>query len=326
MAKEHRNKQPVPVSLHLPNRFSAEGKAMTDKLCRFAAILLLLCSIPCACALQAGTPEAALEEIATADNVDTVVRHLPVKVEKHLAKLPLQQRAAMAEKLLIIKNLQGQGGKLTRSGDGNSWELIEKEGGQKVIITVKKTFLFGDDALVELEIGEEKQANRVMISKVMIGMHYENHEWCVIEAGQWRGADIESEFLPREDAKDEDKDGSSSAAAVATLRTLNTALVTYMTTYPGQGCPSSLQALSGQENQESAIDHAKFLDPSFLQEPLTRFGYEFRYIRIAQDRYQMTATPVQFGEASPSFFTDESGAIRTTKESRPALASDPPLE
>src|SRR5262249_44838906 len=154
----------------------------------------------------------------------------------------------------------------------------------------------------------------------MIGMHYENHEWRVIEAGQWRGADIESEFLTREGAKDEDKDASSSAAAVATLRTLNTALATYMTTYPGQGCPSSLQALTGQENQEAAVDHAKFLDPSFLQEPLVRFGYEFRYIRVAQDRYQITATLIQFGEDSSSFFTDESAVIRTTRESRPALA------
>jgi hypothetical protein len=294
---------------------------MTDKFCRFAAILLVLCSIPCACALQAGTPEAALEEIATADNVDAVIRHLPVKVEEHLAKLPLPQRAAMAEKLLLVKNLERQGGKLTRSGDGNSWELIEKEGARKVTITLQKTFLSGDDALVQLEVVEEKQIN-----KIMVGMRYENHEWRVIEAAQWHGAEVESEFLPREDGKDEDKDTSSSAAAAATLRTLNGALVNYMTTYPGQGCPSSLQALSGQENQESAIDHAKFVDPSFLQEPLMRFGYEFRYIRISQDRYQITATPIQFAEDLPSFFTDETAVLRTTRESRPAFSSDPPLK
>src|SRR5262249_22029597 len=243
---ERGNKQHGSGVFACPRSISREGRAMTNKCWRFAAILLLVCSIPWAHALQAGTPEAALEEIATADNVDAVIRHLPVKVEEHLAKLPLQQRAAMAEKLLLVKNLERQGGKLTRSGDGNSWELIEKEGAQKVTITVKKTFLSGDDALVQLEISEEKQANRVMTNNVMIGMHYENHEWRVIEAGQWRGADIESEFLTREGAKDEDKDASSSAAAVATLRTLNTALATYMTTYPGQGCPSSLQALSGQ--------------------------------------------------------------------------------
>jgi hypothetical protein len=47
---------------------------------QFALILLSINMIPSAKALQAGTPEDALEEMATANDIETVIKHLPVKV------------------------------------------------------------------------------------------------------------------------------------------------------------------------------------------------------------------------------------------------------
>lgn len=290
---------------------------MRPKLWHFAAILFVISYMPCAQAIQAGTPEAALAEMATADNVDTLIKHFPVKVEEYMAKLPLQQRKAMAEKMLVRKNLEHDGGKLTISADGTSAELLEKEGGEKITITWKNTFMSGNDALVQLEVQEKQRT-----TPLMVGMSYENNEWRVTHVGEWHGTDVESELLPKEEPKEQ----PIASAAASMLRTLNIALITYITEYPDQGYPAALRALSGQENDKPTQDHAMLVERAFLQEPAVRNGYEFRYIRTSQETYQLTATPLQFTEGSRSFFTDESAVIHVTQESRPATAQDPPLD
>ena len=268
-------------------------------------------------ALQGGTPEAALEEIVTADSVETIIRHLPVKVQEHLDKLPSAQRMLAAEKFLVGRNLEQRGGKLTKSSDGNSWELVEKEGEPKVVFTWKKTFTAGDDALLQFEIQE---ANRSQV--VLVGMRYEGSEWRLSEIGEWRGTKIETEFLPEE----EKPENPLASAAASTLRTLNTAIVSYASTYPETGFPPNLAALSGEDNEEATPEHARLIDSVFMRSPAVKAGYEFRYTVIGAGHYQITATPLQFSEGSRSFFTDETCVIRSTTENRPATVNDPPLE
>jgi hypothetical protein len=286
------------------------------RLCLFAIFLVPLFGAPCAEALQAGGPEAALEEMATADNIETLIRHVPVKIEKFMHKLPLEQRAAMVKKLQVKQNVEREGGSITKSSDGRSWEVVEKPGGEKATFTWKKTFFSGDEALVQIEINEQHHTGLIQI-----GMRYEDGNWRMQEIGEWRGTDIESEFLPRVRATDVH---NTSAASI--LRTLNTAIVTYAAMYPDVGYPKNLPALSGQESDEPTQDHALLVDNSFSQEPVVRYGYEFRYERTAQGHYQISATPTKLGEGQHSFFTDDTCVIRATAENRPANAQDPPLE
>jgi hypothetical protein len=286
------------------------------RLCLFAIVLVLLFGAPCVKALQAGAPEAALEEMATTDNIETLIKHMPVKVEEFMRKMPLTQRAAMTEKMLVKRNVEREGGSMTRSSDGRSWELVEKPGDRKATLTWKKTFISDDDALVQVEI---KEANHTGL--IQVGMHYENGEWRMSQVGEWRGADIEEMFLHKDEPTE-----MHDADAAATLRTLDTSIVTYESTYPDAGYPPNLLALSGQPNDEPTREHAMLLDKSFAQEPLIRNGYEFRYQWIGQGRYQIMAMPVKFSEGSRSFFTDETCVIRATAENRPANAQDPPLE
>jgi hypothetical protein len=284
---------------------------------QFALIVFSISMIPSAKALQSGTPEGALEEMATANDIETVIKHLPIKVQEFMEKLPLPQRAAMAEKLLISRNVEREGGSLVKSEDGRAWELVEKRDRPKTTISWKKTFVSGNDALVQVEIKEEHHTGLMMI-----GMRYEGNEWRVMQVGEWRGTDVESEFLPKAASEATGR----GAAAASVLRTLNTALVTYATLYPDQGYAPTLRELSGQPDQESGPEHAMLVDPAFLQEPAIKNGYEFRYVRSDGQHYQITATLVQPGEGLPSFFTDESCVIRSTSEGRPANSNDPPLQ
>lgn len=284
--------------------------------------LFVVGSLPRVQALQSGSPEEALEEIVTAESVDTVIKHLPVKVQEFIEKLPKQQKAALTDEFLVHKKLEREGGKLIRSDDG-SWELVEKENGPKVTLTLKKTFIAGADALVQIEIKEERHGEK-HTNLMMVGMRFENNEWRLSEIGEWHGTNIEAEFLRKEGLSDEHEHGNSSAASM--LRMLNTALVTYTTTYPEVGYPANLKALAGEENQQPSPEHAMLIEPAFLKDPAIKNGYEFRYTRIGGGGYQITATPLQYGQGQESFFTDESAVIRLTKESRPATASDPPLD
>lgn len=286
---------------------------MRKKLFRFALFLFASGLFLQAWAVQSSSPEEALIEMATASNIADVIKHLPLKVQQFVEKLPRQQRASMEEKLLLSRNLEQEGGTLTRVSDG-SWELMEKAGESKITISLKKTFVSGIDALVQLEVKTKDTT-----TGLMIGMRYEENEWRVQEAGEWRAQNLESQFLPK-------KGGEEDASPAATLRMLNTSLLAYISTYPEAGYPLGLEALSGEENQEPSADHAMILNPDYLQQPLIQNGYEFRYLRTARDHYQITAVPVRFAEGMKNFFTDETAVVRSTRENRPATANDPPVE
>jgi hypothetical protein len=279
----------------------------------FALLIPFIIFVPQARALQAG-PEEALEELATAHKIEDFIRHLPVKVQQYFEKMPEQDRAALADKLLISKNLEREGGKLDRLDDV-TWELVEKEGAPKVTIRLKKTFISGIDALLQIEVLETTTPRLLML-----GMRFEENEWRVVEVGEWTSTNVESRFLTEKIAHD------SGAYATSVLRTLNTGLVTYSTTYPDIGYPASLQALSGEPNQQPTAEHAMLLDPSYLEQPLVRGGYEFRYLKTEGAHYQIVAVPQEFSEGAKSFFTDDTAVVRVTTENRPANQNDPPLE
>jgi len=281
-------------------------------------VLLLIMSPAPALACQAGTPEGALEEMATANDVDTLLKHFPAKMQNSIEKLPLAKRASVMGRFLVAKNAESHGFQLTKTSDGRGLEIINQEGELVAAVRLKETFISGTDALVELEVRERSQQWK----EAMVEMRYQEGEWRMMRVGSWQGMDVESDFMPQEEAV-ADSDG---AAAVSMLRTVNTSLITYAATYPETGFPAGLQSLSGTEDQQSTQDHARLLDESFMQESPVKDGYEFHYHPIDQTHYQITATPVIQSTGKKSFFTDESCVIRATTEGRPANADDPPLD
>jgi hypothetical protein len=98
--------------------------------------------------------------------------------------------------------------------------------------------------------------------------------------------------------------------AIGSLRTINTAAVTYSLSHEETGFPPDLAALGPVLTDKR--------------------GYVFEY--QAENRegkivhYSVTARPVKYGETGfRSFLTDDSGVIRFTGENRPATPNDPPV-
>ncbi len=125
------------------------------------------------------------------------------------------------------------------------------------------------------------------------------------------------------------KMAANEAAAVGSLRTLNTACLTYSTEYGG--FPPSLDALGGEGNGAHPSATAAQLIDSFLQSG-QKSGYLFFYSAgYPNDKgvissFTVNADPVLAGSTGlRHFFTDQTGVIRAESD-RPANANSPPLE
>jgi hypothetical protein len=129
---------------------------------------------------------------------------------------------------------------------------------------------------------------------------------------------------------------ANQASAVGSLRTIDTAALTYLSKY-ANGFPPDLRTLGPPSSGSPPSCNTADLIDSVLASG-QRSGYKLDYKpgpRVEKPpagcppgvtSYSVSARPVAYGKTGEhSFFTDESGVIRWTEENRPATAQDPPL-
>jgi len=123
---------------------------------------------------------------------------------------------------------------------------------------------------------------------------------------------------------------ANQAAAVASLRTINTAESTYAETYKA-GYSATLAALGEVPAGTQPSASAAGLIDSLLAKG-RKNGYSFMYSQGARDpaggikSYTVVARPLDSSCGAHSYFTDESGVIRQTSDHRPPTAKDPPVD
>ncbi len=104
---------------------------------------------------------------------------------------------------------------------------------------------------------------------------------------------------------------ANEASAVGSIRTVNTASVTYSTTYPGVGYPTTLAQLAPAASATSST--ADLID-SVLSGG-TKSGYTFKMTAgsgasTPQTSYTVAAVPVSSSSGTRGFYSDQSGVIR----------------
>src|SRR5499425_2519340 len=116
---------------------------------------------------------------------------------------------------------------------------------------------------------------------------------------------------------------ANEASAVGSLRTINTAAVTYSSTYPNAGYPPALTNLTPAT---SATSTSADLIDSVLSAG-TKSGYTFKFTgdgNTPSTGYSIVATPVKQGTSGQrGFFTDQSGVIRNDPTGAATSASAP---
>jgi type IV pilus assembly protein PilA len=116
---------------------------------------------------------------------------------------------------------------------------------------------------------------------------------------------------------------ANEASCVGSLRTINTAAVTYSSTYPSNGYPATLAALGTSGTATSAS--ADLIDSVLASS--TKSGYSFAFTgdgTTPSNGYSIQANPVARGTSGQrGFYTDQSGVIRSDSTSSATSASTP---
>jgi type IV pilus assembly protein PilA len=120
---------------------------------------------------------------------------------------------------------------------------------------------------------------------------------------------------------------ANEASAVGTLRTYNTAMVTYVNACPDIGYPTSLENL-GPGGRD--CNHLDVVDSVLAAQVPVKSGYRFFYMRTGsrngstRTSYTLAADPVTPGTSGARhFFTDESGVIRFSERGSADANSSP---
>jgi type IV pilus assembly protein PilA len=124
---------------------------------------------------------------------------------------------------------------------------------------------------------------------------------------------------------------ANEASAVGSLRTINTAEVTFASTYPQDGFATSLGQLGGAPGAPATAASAELLDNVLgcATQPCTKSGYLFSITTSGSAPvayYSATADPVTPDQTGKRhFYTDASGVIRYNATA-PATSADAPLQ
>ena len=125
------------------------------------------------------------------------------------------------------------------------------------------------------------------------------------------------------------KMAANEASAVGSLRTLNTAMVTYATECPKIGYPKDLRSLGAGRSGTDQCAHADLVDAQLGTALPIKHGYHFFYTaQVDADGmvtgYVLAADPVTPGTSGVRhFFTDQSGVIRYSTHGGADVNSQP---
>lgn len=112
------------------------------------------------------------------------------------------------------------------------------------------------------------------------------------------------------------------------MRTLNTAALTYLTTYETVGYPPTLSSMAtNEDSQDYNEEHAGLItqDLGCNNPPCAFQHYLFSY-KKTEIGYVITARPEKYGVSGKlSLYSDQTAVIRATLEDREATAGDPPV-
>ena len=123
------------------------------------------------------------------------------------------------------------------------------------------------------------------------------------------------------------KMAANEASAVASLRTYNTSIVAYETTYATAPTTSFAQLGPVSGGGTPSASAADLVDSLLGAATPVKSGYAFTYTPVAATpvtQYTILAVPSSSSTGQRLFFTDQSGVIRqTTNGSTPTVTSTP---
>jgi hypothetical protein len=304
-----------------------------NQACWLPVVFIAVVALPALAAVD-GTPEQAVLDVVTATKPEAVEKHLPVVTVDAIRHLTPADRQAAEHAILVGEKFRQQGLEPRMSDDGSALLEFWRRGAGEDIPTPEmkanlvREIVGGRDALLELSLESVRHGSH----KLLVWMRLEEGEWRVTElqpGGYGDGTILDQPAFVEQFRRSQEKE--IEAQVLATLRTLNTALVSYAATYPDIGLPETLAALAPpEEGDDPTAERAGLLGLEVAAQPYVSAGYVFSYQLLADgsgSSYSIIAGPADHGKSgSRRFYTDESGAICSTSEDRDPTADDDPVE
>ncbi|MGA2629729.1 MAG: hypothetical protein ABSG54_05885 [Terriglobia bacterium] len=118
--------------------------------------------------------------------------------------------------------------------------------------------------------------------------------------------------------------------ALGATRTVNTAEVTYAATYGKGFSPDLLSLGEGPAGAAPSADHAALVAIELAKGKWGNYLFSYKPGAKGKDgkiaAYTLTVRPVKWQKDQVSYFTDQTGVIRWTKENRPPTAKDATID
>ncbi len=123
---------------------------------------------------------------------------------------------------------------------------------------------------------------------------------------------------------------ANEASAVGSLRTINTAEITYITTYPSTGYSADLPSLAGSACTSPTSAGACLIDATLGAATSAassgKSGYYFTYTADANVGYTLTGQPHHVGSTGNKFFYTDGTAMIHFNNGSAATATSPTIQ
>ena len=301
-----------------------------------SAFVLTIASLSASAQPAPQTARQALLEMFFSKTPGTFEKHLPQATRAALRKAGTASGASMLTGFsAITSQLTASGQQLQTFEAGPTLMMIENpQAHTKFEIIVESDDLRGDEDAIALSFHGSKDGE-TQTAGAKFGLRFTMKQ----ETGMWRLNEVSAtlgvsladpEFLKALTTKlrpgiNETPASSSTpliapnamtaaneSAAVAGLRTLNTAEITYAATFPGRGFTCALSDLGGMGGGSGPTEHqAMLIDPRLASGK--KSGYVFALSGCdgtPASRYNIAAAPADPGSGTRAFCSDESAVIR----------------
>ena len=269
------------------------------------------------------TARQALLEMFTGRTPDALEKHLPAAARKALLQGEgLSASPAFMELSRFQAGVAMAGQQLQTFDVGPTLLALEEAPGQrKLEVTVERDDLQGDADEIELSFQSFRDGAPEplpVIPRLTFSLKQENEVWTLSEITLALRVPLDDPDYLKGLQKQQNEALESSA--IGSLRTLNTAEISYAASFPQRGYTCKLaQLASADPGSQPSPDHAMLIDDSLANGE--KSGYVFSLsgcdVRPAS-KYRATAVPANPESSMRAFCSDESAIIRYAADGKAA--------
>jgi hypothetical protein len=297
--------------------------------------LLLVSSLAVAQAPQ--SPRQALLEMIRATSPEQIDKHTPDVLLQEMAKLPPEVRQRHRQSTMFLSTLMAMSPNAVKTYvSGPIFAVVQNpKDNSRVEITVERDDMTGNTDEMEFGLHVLKQGKDEALPvepRILVVMKLEHDVWKLSRIGGSATLQLDDPKVAAlivQGMKDQMKKPAgisvyppsarsapkttAESNVVSSLRSLNTAEITYASTFPHVGFTCDISDLGGRTSGQPPSEHAAQLITPAMENG-ARYGYSIRIAGCGtapSEIYKIVAMPTQSNLGHPVYCTDQSGVIRS---------------